>query len=250
MLTWWQWVLMAFSAFLVGLSKTGITGIGILAVALAAGILPARESVGAMLLILIAGDVFAVAFYRRSADWGHLWRLFPWAALGVVLGALLLWLIKVDNDTIRRWIGVILIVLIVADLVRRWRLRGGADNLPNLLRKRWAASLTGVAAGVTTMIANAAGPIMTLYLLAANLPKYIFLGTSAWYFLVMNLFKVPFSMGLKMITFESAGISLRMFPFVVLGAFAGRWVVKYIDEQRFVQIVLVLTLIASIKLLF
>ncbi len=250
MLTWWQWAILGISAFLVGLSKTGITGIGILAVALAAGVLPARESVGAMLIILIAGDIFAVAFYRRSADWGHLWRLFPWAAIGVVLGALTLWLVKVDNDTIRRWIGVILIVLIVADLIRRWRLKGGEGSLPGILKQRWAASLTGVAAGITTMIANAAGPIMTIYLLAANLPKYIFLGTSAWYFLVMNLFKVPFSMGLKMITFESAGISLRLLPLVVAGAFTGRWIVKYIDEQRFVQIVLILTLIASIKLLF
>ena len=247
---WWQWALVFLAAFLVGVAKTGITGLGILSVAIAATALPARESVGAMLLALIGGDIFAVFFYRRNADWGHLLRLFPWAAGGVIVGALTLWLGRIDNDTARHLIGAILLVLIVADFIRRYGQRGQEDSLQRLLKKRWAAGLTGMIAGITTMIANAAGPVMTLYLLAADLPKYVFLGTSAWYFLVLNLFKVPFSLGLGMITWDSARISLFMLPFVVLGALAGRWIVGYIDEKRFVQIALGLTLIASVRLLF
>jgi uncharacterized protein len=249
-LEWWQWALILSAAFLVGLAKTGITGLGILAVAIAASALPARESVGAMLLTLIVGDIFAVFFYRRSADWSHLIRLFPWAAAGVIVGALTLGLGHVDNNTARHLIGWILLVLILADFARRWAQRGKPDAMPGLLQKPWAGGSTGVVAGFTTMVANAAGPVMTLYLLAGRLPKLVFLGTSAWFFLVLNLFKIPFSIGLGMITWESAGISLRMAPFIMLGALTGRWLVRYIDEQRFVQIAFALTLVASIRLLF
>jgi hypothetical protein len=247
---WWQWVFVFGAAFLVGLAKTGVTGLGILSVAIMTSALPARESVGVMLLTLIGGDVFAVFFYRRSADWSQLVRIFPWAAAGVIVGALTLWLGRVDNEGARRLIGVILLTLTLGDLLRRWIQRGQADSLPALLKRRWATGLAGIAAGFTTMVANAAGPVMTLYLLAAGLPKFTFLGTSAWYFLILNLFKIPFSIGLGMITWESAGISLRMLPFIMLGAITGRWLVRYIDEKRFIQIALGLTLVASVRLLF
>jgi len=249
MLEWWQWALVFSAAFITGVSKTGITGLGILAVALAATALPARVSVGAMLLTLIGGDILAVLFYRRSADWSQLLRLFPWAAAGVISGALTLWLGKVDNDGARRMIGVILLVLIVGDFIRRWRQRGREDNNGSGLHKKWIAGLAGVAAGFTTMVANAAGPIMVIYLLAEDLPKLVFLGTTAWFFLVLNLFKVPFSISLGMITWDTALISLYMLPFILLGGLTGRWLVKHINQQTFVQIALGLTLIASIRLL-
>jgi uncharacterized membrane protein YfcA len=247
MLAWWQWGLVFCAAFLVGVSKTGITGLGVLAVAISASVLPARESVGALLLTLIAGDVFAVGFYRRSADWSHLWKLFPWAGLGVIAGALTLG--QIDDAGVRRLIGAILLVLILADWIRRFSQKDSPDDLPRWLQGPWAAGVTGVLAGFTTMVANAAGPVMVLYLLAVRLPKLVFIGTSAWFFLVLNLFKVPFSIGLGMITPASAAISLRMVPFIMLGALTGRWLIRYVDEKRFVQIALALTLIASLRLL-
>jgi uncharacterized protein len=250
MLVWWQWVLVFLAAFLVGVSKTGINGLGIVAVAIAASALPARESVGALLLTLIGGDIFAVLFYRRHANWPKLLRLFPWTAAGVVAGALTLWLGHIDNNGARHLIGVILLLLIVGDFTRRWLAKGREDAVTGALKQRWVAGATGLAAGFTTMVANAAGPVMTLYLLAEDLTKMEFLGTTAWFFLALNLFKIPFSIGLGMITWSSAGISLRMLPFIILGALFGRWVVRYIDQQRFVQIALGLTLIAAVKLLF
>lgn len=246
---WWQWALVLLSAFLVGVSKTGVTGLAILSVAMAASALPARESVGTMLMTLICGDIFAVVFYRRSANWSHLLRLFPWTAGGVVIGALVLYVGQIDNHSAGHLIGGILVALILTDFARRWLQRGQQDAMPELLKNRWAGWITGLLAGFTTMVANAAGPVMTLYLLAAQLPKLVFLGTTAWFFLILNLFKVPFSIALGMITWEAAGISLRMLPFVVLGAFTGRWLVKYIDEKSFVLIALGLALLAGIKLL-
>ncbi len=252
---WWQWALVFLSAFLVGVSKTGITGLAILSVAIMASVLPGQDSVGTMLIVLICGDVFAVLFYRRHADWSHLLRLFPSTAAGVVVGALTLYALKlylgkIDNSTASHLIGAILVVLILIDFARRWLQKGQADAMPGLLKKRWAGWGTGLIAGFTTMLANAAGPVMTLYLLAAQLPKITFLGTTAWFFLILNLFKVPFSILLGMINFSSAGIALPMLPFVVVGAITGRWLMKYIDEKSFVLIALGLALIAGLKLLF
>jgi uncharacterized protein len=113
----WHWGLVCLAAFLVGLSKTGIAGLGILAVAIFASVLPARESVGAVLVTLLAGDLVAVTTYQRDASWKHLLRLFPWAGLGVVLGALALG--RIDDAGVRRLIGVILVSLLAIQVLRQ-----------------------------------------------------------------------------------------------------------------------------------
>lgn len=245
-LVWWQWALVCLSAFLVGVSKTGIAGLGILAVALFASILPARESVGAVLVTLIAGDIVAVAIYRREAVWSQLWRLFPWTAIGVVLGALAIG--RIDDAGMRRLIGVVLIALIALAFARR--LRGSPESDEERTPARWISVLTGIMAGVTTMVANASGPIMVIYLLSLRLPKLLFIGTAAWFFFAVNLFKLPFSVGLGLITAESLAVSLRLVPFAVVGALAGRRIVLTIDQQRFEQLALALTLVAGVRLLF
>jgi uncharacterized membrane protein YfcA len=248
MLEWWQWGLVCTAAFLVGVSKTGITGLGILSVAIFASVLPARESVGAVLVSLIAGDLVAVSTYRHDADWPSLLRLFPWTAVGVVVGAFTLG--RIDDANMRHLIGGILVILLVMHIIQRFTQPPTADSIPLPLRNPWVARLTGVVAGFTTMAANASGPVMVLYLLALRLPKIVFLGTTAWFFLVLNLFKVPFSIGLGMITPGSLTISLRLIPFTIIGALTGRWLIKYIDQKRFEQIALALSLIAGIRLLF
>ncbi len=86
----WQWVVGAIGAFIAGLSKTGIPGLGSLNVALFALAFPVRESVGTVLIILICADLVAITAYRRDASWAHLWRLFPSAAAGIVIGYLAL----------------------------------------------------------------------------------------------------------------------------------------------------------------
>ncbi|PLS79625.1 MAG: sulfite exporter TauE/SafE family protein, partial [Chloroflexi bacterium] len=234
--------------FLIGLSKTGIAGIGILAVAIFASVLPARESVGAVLVTLIAGDLVAVAAYRREVSWTHLWRLFPWTAVGVIGGALAL--NRIADDGVRRLIGGILLGLIAIHLARRAGRNpsSAAESKPR--QRPWLVGLAGLLAGFTTMVANAAGPVMVMYLLALRLPKLLFIGTAAWFFLVLNLFKVPFSVGLGLITPTSLGISLRLIPLAIIGALSGRLLVHAIDQRRFEQLALGLTLIAAIRLLW
>jgi uncharacterized membrane protein YfcA len=240
----WQWALGALGAFLIGLSKTGIPGLGILNVAIFALVFPARDSVGLVLVILICGDIVAVSAYRRDASWPHLLRLFPWAAVGVVAGYFALG--RVGDTAMRHLIGAILLGLGLFQLIRSFRPAPGDEAAPPRV---WLAPLAGATAGFTTMVANAAGPVMVLYLLAMRLPKIVFVGTAAWYFLAINLFKVPFSASLGLINPTSLGVALYLAPFAVLGALIGRPIVEHLNQRRFELIALALTLVAAIGML-
>src|SRR5882724_1517515 len=197
-LTAWQWSLLALGAFFTGLSKTGIAGMGVMSVALFANALPARESTGALLPLLLCADFFGLAFFRKHASWPHLWKLFPWVILGVVLGYLALG--KINSAQMQHLLGGILLAMVALHVWRKNKSDHLADTLPHAW---WITALTGVAAGFTTMVANAAGPVMVIYLLAIGLPKLAFIGTGAWFFMLVNAFKVPFSVHLGLITPDS-----------------------------------------------
>jgi uncharacterized membrane protein YfcA len=244
----WQWAVAALGAYLVGVSKTGIAGLGVFAVALFASVLPARESVGIVLVVLLAADLVAVTAYRNDVSWAHLVRLFPWAAVGILIGFLIMG--RIDALTTQRLIGVILVVLTIFQFIRQ-RMTSGQALEQAMASKPHpaAAAVTGIGAGITTMIANAGGPIMVLYLLAMRLPKLLFMGTSAWFFFVLNVFKVPFNVQLGLINAESLRISLPLAPFAILGALSGRLLIHRIDQKLFELLALVLTLLAGLRLL-
>jgi uncharacterized membrane protein YfcA len=243
----WQWLFAFIGAFLIGLSKTGIAGLGVFAVAVFALILPARESVGVVLPILITADVVAVSSYHRHAMWSHLWRLFPWAVVGIIIGFLALG--RIDNQQVEKLIGAILVVLVV---IQYWRGRANQTTESEVVRvpqNVWFVAGVGIVAGFTTMVANAAGPIMILYLLAMRLPKMEFIGTSAWYFFILNLFKVPFSYQLGLINTSSIPLDLLVAPLAIVGALFGRRIIKHIDQKLFETLALSLTFIAALRLL-
>jgi uncharacterized membrane protein YfcA len=245
----WQWATLVLATFLVGLSKTGISGIGTFAVAIFALVLPARESVGAVLPILICGDIVAVTAYRRHAVWAHLWGLFPCAVAGVILGYAALG--RINAEGVAKLVGGILLVVVV---LQWWRQRGtgwqSGDVEPHVPHRLWFVVAVGMLAGFTTMVANAAGPIMIVYLLAMRLPKMEFIGTGAWYFLLMNLFKVPFSSQLGLINPASLLLDLKLAPVAVVGALVGRALIPYIDQALFETLALVFTFLAALRLVF
>lgn len=242
----WQMVVAGLAAMLIGISKTGISGLGILSVVLLASIFPARDSVGIVLPVLIVGDIVAVASYRREASWSHLWRIFPWAALGVIIGALALG--KLDNLLMQRLIGGLVVVLVIMQFIRMQQSHSKPDGESQISHTLGIGA--GLLAGFTTMIANAAGPIMAIYLLAMRLPKMIYMGTSAWYFLVLNVFKVPFSVGLGVINTSTLMVSMALAPFTILGAIIGRWLLVRIDQRLFENLAIGLSLVAGLRLIF
>lgn len=242
----WEWVLAGLAALLVGVSKTGIAGLGMLFVVIFAQLLPAKQASGFVLPLLIFGDVVAVRAYHAHVQWRFLWKLFPWAATGVVMGAIAMG--RIDDRQARGLIGAIICGMVVLHLVRRRRGGAGASEEPE--RAVWFAPLIGVLAGFTTLVANAAGPLMAIYLLAMRLPKMEYVGTGAVFFLLLNLFKVPFMIGLGLITRESFGGNALLAPAVLAGAWLGRKILARIDQKLFETLALALSAAAGVKLLF
>ncbi|MEO6001564.1 MAG: sulfite exporter TauE/SafE family protein [Opitutus sp.] len=238
----WQWALLVFGALLVGISKTGIAGLGLLSVVLFAQIMPAKQATGIVLPLLIFGDIIAVASYRRHTQFRFLWRLFPWTAVGVFIGYFALR--RIDDHQAKVLIGSIILGLLLVHLARR---RGVVKEEGE--HGWWFAPTIGVLAGFTTLVANAAGPLMVIYLLAMRLPKMEFVGTSAFFFLLLNVFKVPFMVDLDLITKPSFTVNLILAPAVLLGAFVGRKLLVKIDQRVFENLALALSAVAGIKLI-
>lgn len=240
----WQWALLVAGAMMAGFSKTGIPGSSILFVAILPILIPARQATGIVLPMLIFADLFAYAIYRKNMDWRRVGPLLPSAVAGILLGWFALGRIN-DHQTTRMVGGIIALML----GVHVWRGRGQVDETVTHL-PIWFGPIMGAFAGFTTMVANAAGPVMSLYLLAMRLKKLEFLGTSAAFFLLINWLKVPFVAQLGLITRESLKLNLYLFPAVACGALLGRPIVERINQRYFENGVLLLTGVAAFKLLF
>ncbi|MFQ6035492.1 MAG: sulfite exporter TauE/SafE family protein [Sedimentisphaerales bacterium] len=238
------WIVIALCAVMVGIAKTGIPGVGILVVPLMASVLPTRSSVGVLLGILILADLFAAGYYRHNAQWRHLSRLLPIAFVGIVVGYF--GLRAVSDEQLKPIIAMIVLVMLGFNY---WRSEVNSQQAP-VPTQWWFAAGLGFLAGVTTMMANAAGPIMIIYLLAMRLPKIEFVGTSAWFFLVVNWLKVPFIASLELMTVESLKLNLMMLPFITIGAITGILVLKRIPQKAFNIVVQILAAVVAIKLLF
>lgn len=239
-----QWVFLAISAFAIGLSKAGFSGTSMVVILLMASVLPARESTGAVLPMLILADLFAVHAYHRHANYRLVLRLLPLAALGIVCGWLLM--PHIPAEAFRQVIGWLSLGLIVLVLVQKFRpalVQLAADRRPIAWSCGWLA-------GVTTMLANAAGPVMSLYLLACKLPKMEFVGTSAWFFLAVNLLKVPFSASMGLITPGSLTLNLCVAPLVIGGLYLGKWLLGKVNQPLFEWIMIVLSALGALRLVF
>jgi len=253
-LGWGALTVLALAALLSGFAKTAVGGVGLISVAAFASVLPSRASTGALLPLLIVGDVIAVRAYRAHADWGTLARLVPAVGAGVLVGVA--FVARVDDTVMRRAIGGVLIVLLALQVHTRRRAAGAAADgtqdpvsatgRPTRWWTRWGF---GSMAGFTTMVANAGGPAMSLYLLAARFSVMGFLGTTSWFFFAINVLKVPFSIGLGLITRTSLLLDLTLVPAVLLGTWIGRRVIGRIEQDLFERLVLATTLLSGLNLL-
>ncbi|MGW0828125.1 sulfite exporter TauE/SafE family protein [Streptomyces sp. NPDC002845] len=248
-ITIWEFAALAAAAMLVGFSKTAVSGANTVSLAIFAAVLPARASTGVLLPILIVGDVLAVLTYRRHAHWPTLWRLFPAVGAGVVFGAVfLMW---ADDRIVRTSIGAILLMMAAVTLWRRRSAEREEENPDSVTTRAGGvkARSYGVLGGFTTMVANAGGPVMSMYLLSAGFRKLGFLGTSAFFFLIVNVSKVPFSVGLGLIDGPSLLLDAALVMFVVPGAYIGKWAVNRINQRLFERLVIVATVVGGVQLL-
>jgi hypothetical protein len=233
----WQWLLGAVSAFAIGIAKTGAPGLGSFVaplMVLTAG--DARHAAAWTLPILSTADIFAVVFWRRHADSRKLFSLIPWVALGMIGGAFAL---SLSERTLRRMIGGVVVLMLVVYVLRKRNPQKQVTGRP---------SFYGVAAGFASTIANAASPVMNMYLLSNKLSKEQFVATGAWFFMVINLAKIPIYSWHHLFSPASLSFDLFMVPAVVCGAFTGLWIVHRVPQRVFDAMIFVLTGISAIVL--
>ncbi len=241
-LTVFEWILAILCGMLIGMSKTGLSGAGLFIVPVFANIFGGKPSAGLVLPMLIMADVFAVIYYHRHANWKYVIKLLPWAFLGILIA---LFVGKViDDKQFRKLIAIIVIIgiglMVYQDLRRR---KTQVPDYP------WFAAILGTGGGFATMIGNAAGPVMSLYLLSMRLPKNIYIGTGAWFFFIVNLSKVPLHIFVwKTITPQSLTFDLLMAVPVIAGAVGGFYLVKLIPEKAYRIFIMASTLASSMAL--
>jgi len=233
----WQWLLGIFCAFLTGVAKTGVPGVGtIITPLMVFTVGDARLAAAWTLPVLSTADVFAVAYWRRHAEVRQLFSLIPWVLAGIAGGAVAL---SLNERVIRRMIGVIIIGMVMVYLWRRYRPTPKVAGNP---------ALYGICAGFATTVANAAGPVMSLYLLTRKLPKEKFVATGAWFFFVVNLTKAPVYAWYHLYSRASLMFDLLMVPAVLAGALAGRWLIRHIAQSVFDGLVIALTAVSCLFL--
>lgn len=234
---------LAFGALGIGVSKAGFPGISMLHVVLYAMVFGAFESTGVLLPMLVVGDLCAIHFFGRSASWQHVRRLLPPTVVGIVIG----WAMmdRMDSGQFKLIVGGIILALTGVQMFRTYR----PDAFDAVPHQTWLAIVLGLLAGVTTMLANAAGPVVALYLLAVMLPKWELIGTSAWLFLVLNVLKLPLSFDLGLINQSTLLIAASFAPMIPVGMLGGRWLVARVSQRWFNLILLGFTAIAALRLI-
>lgn len=234
------WVVACGAALLAGLAKTGVPGLGILVVPILTMLFPAKQSVGALLPLLLIGDVAAVLLFRRHAQWPMMLKLAPWTVVGMLAGA---WaLFHLTDARLEPLLGWLILLLVGIELARRRFAWLNRPHTPAL------TATTGALTGFATMIGNVAGPVMNLFLIGKGFDKNAFMGTVAWFFLLINLSKVPVFVHLHMINTNTLRFDLFMAPCVIAGALIGRKVLHAMSDRVFHTLVLLLSAAAGLRL--
>ena len=237
-------ILFILSALTIGMSKAGLSGLGLAMVPMMALIFGARESTGIILPMLITADIMAVAYYRSHAVWKHIIRVIPWALAGIIIALIIGNLIN-DNQ-FRMVLLTIVWIMLILMLANDLRQKKGTEIPEN----HFFASAMGLTGGFSTMIGNAAGPVFTLYFLAMHLPKKEFIGTSAWLFLILNISKLPLQAFVwENISLSTLRLDLIAVPVVALGFYLGINIVKLLPEKVY-RLFVILTTLATSALLF
>lgn len=238
-----QWILAVVAAAGIGIGKAGLSGMSLVHVLIFAFLFGARDSTGVVLPMLLFGDVVAVRMFHQHARWDYVRRMLPPACIGVVIAAIVMR--GLSEAVYKPIIGITILVLTVLQLVRLYQPEwfGG---VPHTRSFAWTI---GLVAGGATMLANAAGPIFAIYCLAVALPKFELVGTSAWFFFLINAFKVPFSVGLGLIHGQTLALNAVLSPAILVGMVIGRWLTAHIPQRFFDGLLLAFAAAAALRLI-
>ena len=238
-----QWALAALAGFCCGIAKAGLAGVGMMTVLLMADIFPGKLSSGVVLPLLIFADIMAAILYRQEIHWPRIRALFLPILAGIVLGWGVLYYLP--DAAFKPLIGAMILVMLAVQIFRS-RTPALTTSMAGSPAFTWGV---GLLTGLSTMVANAAGPIASIYLFMLGLPKREFVATMAWLFLMVNLVKVPFSLHLGLISGGSLTLNLVLIPTVLAGLFLGRAAVHRLPQGPFQVIILALAGLAALRLL-
>lgn len=238
-----QWISVIAAAILIGLSRTAVSGLAMLAIPIIASMFSGKEASGMILMMLVTADLFAIFYFRQHANFKLIKSLIPWVAIGLITG---LAVGRLINDgqfkmLIAICIFICLMILIVSEKT------GGNISVPE---KPWIYALTGIATGFASMIGNVAGPIFWIYLIAKKFNKNNFMGTVAWFFFILNIVKLPLQILVwKNINSQNFFPVLSVSPLIILAAFSGTFIIRKIKEKPFRYLIIIMTGIAAINLI-
>lgn len=240
----WVYAVALLAAFCIGLSKAGFSGISMVSVILLAEIYGAKASVGLALPLLIAADLMAYPAFLKHGSWRPVWKMLGPALVGLALGW---WMLgKISNADSRRVIGACVLAMVAMQTLRKMR----PEFFHRLAESRGFGLGAGVLGGFSTMLANAAGPVIQLYLMARKIPKMELIGIGARFFLLINLIKVPLNAKLALITTASLLENARLLPGVVLGILGGKWLIQRVPQAVFEWMIVIFSSIAGVRLIF
>ncbi len=242
-LSFLQWAAIGLAVFLLGLSKAGIKGIGIIIVVILAFVFGEKTSTGILLPMLICADILAVIYYNQHAQWKYIFKLLPMMIVGVLVGV---WIGNdISEEIFKRLMAIIIISIVILMFISESR---KSTSVP---KSKFFSWIMGFLAGFTTMIGNLAGPVSNIYFLATRLPKNEFIGTAAWLFFIVNVFKLPFHLFVwKTVSVETLVLNSVMVPMVICGFFVGVALVKLISNLNYRRFILIVTAIGGVILLF
>lgn len=241
----WGWVLYFVCAVLIGMSKTGIQNIGTLAVPLFAFLFGAKYSTGIVLILLCIADLVAVIYYRKEFLWKEIKKLLPAALFGLVVGLLLG---NYINDKLFKLLIGACIIVGVGIMI--WLEKTSQQTQDRLTKNRWYSPIFGFILGFSTMIGNAAGPALSVYMLSKRLDKISFAATSAWFIMLLNFTKIPLQAFIwHNLTWSGFYLNLFAIPFILLGGFVGIKIVKILPEKEFRILIMTLVVISAILLI-
>lgn len=239
-----DFVLAFLAAFILGLGKAGVKGLGVVIVTIMAIVFGGKASTGVLIPLMILADIFAVIYYHRHTQWKYLGKLLPMMAVGVLLGVW--WGNDISEVVFKQVMAVFILVTVV---IMFWMDR---RKSPVGIPRHWVfSSGMGLLSGITSMIGNLAGSFANIYFLAMRLPKNEFIGTAAWLFFIINVFKLPFHIFVwKTVTKESLMINAILVPGIIVGFFTGIAIVKVINNALYRKFILIVTAIGAILILF
>ena len=242
-LTTFQWSIAIVTAVVVGIGKSGLNSLSTITVATLAIVFGSKTSTGILLPMLIVGDTLAVLYYKRHVNWASLFKLAPWVLVGILIAV---WVGKDLDEAVFKKMMAVIVLVIVAGMF--WLDRNPTLKVPTSI---WFSGVMGLATGFTTMIGNQAGGFATMYWMSMRLTKNNFIGTHAWLFLFINIFKLPFHVfSWETIDVNSISVNMALLPFLILGFYVGVYIVKNIADNHYNKVILWLTAVAAVFVFF